>query len=263
MGTLRYTCELPDDVLLTLDKLLVDRCGDDPQSYMVTEEAVGYVAPDRCYRLHADRLSESRSEYIDATASVESVAPPPHVRLRGVWNPVETVSSEGGNVFGGLGTLTLEQDDIAIPAAPATASALAFYGARLLSIGDRIVFETDHNLPVIVTNFGPTYVADYLHCEGRGSGSFIEYHDRPHLHMPLEDTARGYYLLGRSDGDEYLLSAFSIPYRCAIYTPPDILHADAYLVGRYLVIYAVPDNYSTVVFRTRACGLVKPRLEED
>ena len=258
MGTLRHTCRLPDDILLTLDRLAVDRCGDDPRSYMVTEEAVGYVAPERCYRLRSDRLLASRRA--DVASLPEAVAPP-HVRIRGVWNPSETVGSASGNIFGGLGTLTIERDELTIPAVPVSAPALAFYGARLLLAGDRLVFDTEHKLPVIITNFGSAYVTDYLHCEGKGSGAYIEYHDRPHLHMPLEDPARGFYLLGRCDGDEYQLSAFSIPYRCAIYTPPNVLHADAYLVGRYLVVYAVPDNYSTVVFRTRTGELVKPTIE--
>ena len=34
----RFSGELPDDIQKTIDKLIVDRCGDDPQSYMRLED---------------------------------------------------------------------------------------------------------------------------------------------------------------------------------------------------------------------------------
>ena len=98
-------------------------------------------------------------------------------------------------------------------------------------------------------DIGSGYVPSYLHVESLGGGSFVEYHDRPHLHMPLDEDAHGHLLLGKRGGEDYLLSAFSIPFGHAIYTPPMALHADPYLVGRYLVIYSVTENFSTVVFR--------------
>jgi len=113
-----------------------------------------------------------------------------------------------------------------------------------------VVFETARNLPVTITNFGPAYARDFLQIDGKGGGAFVEYHDFPHLHMPIENTARGHFLLGRADGGDYLLSAFRIPYGQAIYTPPNALHADPFLIGRYLIVYSVTRHYSTVVFRT-------------
>lgn len=260
MDPLRNARALPDDVRRTLDQLVVSRRGADPQSYMITEDIVGHVAPGACYRLGADRLVPVDGACARPDAPEDPGAPPPHVRLRGVWNRVEQVASTDANILGGLGTLTLSQDDLDIPEAPTTPAALAFYGARLLAVGDPVMFETAQNLPVTIMNIGPAYVAGYLHVEGLGSGSFIEYHDRPHLHMPLEDTASGHILLGRSEGDEYLLSAFAIPYGHAIYTPPYVLHADPYLVGRYLVVYSVTETYSTVVFRSREGRLIDTRI---
>lgn len=258
---MQNTCELPDDILRTLDELIVDRCGEHPESYMLTEAVTGYVAPGRCYRLQADGLSALPSEYAPGAALVEPPdTPPPHVRVSGVWNAVEDINPENANIFGGLGTLTLARADLVIPQAPTTAAALAFYGARLLAVGDALEFEAEQNLPVTVMNIGPAYVDDYLHIEGKGCGSFIEYHDQPHLHMPLEETAGGHILLGRAEGDEYLLSAFSIPYGHAVFTPPYALHADPYLVGRYLVVYAMPERYSTVVFRSRDGELIKTHI---
>jgi hypothetical protein len=260
MSSLPHTCTLPDDILLTVDKLVVNRRGKDRQSYMFTESIIGHVKPGQCYRLHDDNLTKLNQECTKESGPDNLHAPPPCVRLSGVWNSDEKLGSPDANILGGLGTLTLDQTDLAIPLAPTTASALAFYGARLLEVGDTIAFEANQNLPVTVMNIGPNYVADYLHIDGKGCGAFLEYHDRPHLHMPLEDTASGHLLLGRYVDKHYLLSAFSIPYRHAIYTPPYALHADPYLVGRYLVIYSVTERYSTVVFRSKSGGLVKTRI---
>ncbi len=256
----RFSGELPDDIQKTIDKLIVDRCGDDPQSYMRLEDIIGYVAPGARYRIEHDSFSNVSGDAMPAAAPVEADVSPPYVRLRGSWNPNENVDSSNANILGGLGTLTLTQSDFAIPEAPSTAPALAFYGARMFEQGDLVAFETSQNLPVTILNIGPAYVKGYLHVEGKGGGSFIEYHDAPHFHMPLDRSASGHLLLGRSDGDDYLLSAFRIPYENAIYTPPNTLHADPYLVGRYLVIYAVTENYSTVVFRSQDGRAVNPHV---
>ena len=147
-----------------------------------------------------------------------------------------------------------------IPAAPPSEEALAYYGARLIKVGDPLRFETDHNLPVALMDIGATYVENYLTIKEKGGGAYIEEHDRPHLHMPLEDEASGYMLLGCRDGEDYLLSAFPIPYGTALYTPPYALHADAFLVGRHLVVYSVTEHYSTVIFVSEGRELIDVRV---
>jgi hypothetical protein len=39
-----------------------------------------------------------------------------------------------------------------------------------------------------------------------------------------------------------------------------VLHADPYLIGRYLVIYSVTENFSNVVFRAPDGGMVDVRV---
>lgn len=63
-------------------------------------------------------------------------------------------------------------------------------------------------------------------------------------------------IIGHSLGDEYMLSAFEIPFGYGIYTPPNLLHADAFLIGNFLVVYSVTDQFSTVIFRSRNQQLV-------
>ena len=259
MDPLGNAHRLPEDIRRIADQLVVDRCGDDPQSFMRTEDIVGHVAPGSPYRIGADRLTPFEGSP-DIPAIANSAGPPPHARVGGVWNKAENVAADNANIFGGLGTLTLADPTLAIPEAPATAAALGYYGALLLNTGDPVVFETDRNLPITITSFGATYAAGFLQVEGKGGGAFVEYHDLPHLHMPIEDTAHGHFLLARADGGDYRLSAFRIPYGQAIYTPPNVLHADPFLVGRYLVVYSLTRHYSTVVFRTGGGRIVDTRI---
>ena len=91
------------------------------------------------------------------------------MRVRGHWNRTETVAAGDANIFGGLGTLTLPAPALTIPEAPPTASALGFYGARLLRVGDAVRFETDRNLAITHTNFGPTYAANFLQWRTRAA----------------------------------------------------------------------------------------------
>ena len=260
MDPSRVSTDLPDDIRSTIDQIVVDRCGEDPHSFMRTEAIIGYVAPDAAYRIDPERLTPVPETCVSPSPKPGDSAPPPHVRLSGVWNATEDVESSNANIFGGLGTLTIVQSAFAIPEAPSTDAALAFYRARLLRHGGLVSFEAPTNMPVTVTDYGPAYADGFLHVEGLGSGSFIEYHSPPHLHMPLDPSATGHMVLGRSEGGDYLLSAFRIPYGTALFTSANVLHADPYLVGRYLVIYSATDEYSTVVFRSESGAIVNPTV---
>lgn len=261
MDPLRNADSLPADIRETAERLVVDRCGEDPQSYMITEDIIGHVAPGACYRLHSDGLIPWEGEAPTPEPVVPDLnSPPPHLKLSGQWRRAEDVPSAKANILGGLGTLSVDHPTLIIPEAPSTRAALAYYGARLIAVGDPIIFDGDQNMPVTLMNIGPAYVPGYLHVEGQGGGAFVEYHDRPHLHMPLEPSAEGHILLGRSDGDDYWFSGFRIPFGFAIYTPPYALHADPYLIGRYLVVYSVTPNYSTVVFQTPNGEVVETRI---
>ncbi len=251
---------LPPDILADLPTLIVDRQGRDPAAHMKTEGVIGHAEPGVTYRLGPDGLTRAQDAAGPAPLRHVAVPAPPHVQVQGQWQIDEDTDAGDANILGGFGRLMLTGERLLIPEAPATSEALAYYGARLIAIGDTMAFETDANLPVTVVRVGATYVEQYLKVAALGGGAFIEYHDRPHLHMPLEPTAGGYLLFGRADGDDYQFSAFRIPFGQAIYTPPYALHADPYLVGRYLVVYSVTKRYSTVVFRAPDGGLADVRV---
>ena len=96
---------------------------------------------------------------------------------------------------------------------------------------------------------GENYVPDYIYPIG--GGIYLEYHDFPHFHMPVNSECRGYLILGKYQDGDILLSAFKIPCGYAIYTPPQVIHNDIFLIGRYIVVYALTREYSTVTLRDK------------
>ena len=257
---------LPTDLVGQIDRLRVDRRGQLPDSFMITESIVSHVAPDTGCRLEQAGFTplETAGDAVECAHELPQVSDnpemPPHTRLSGTWDDGAGVETASANILGNVGTLTLDRAELHIAEAPTTPVALGYYGACLLSVGDEFRFDTSVNLPVTLMHIGPGYARGYLHVEDLGGGSYLEHHDRPHLHLPLDAAAAGFIVLGRRAGDDYLVSAFRIPFGSAVYTPPQVLHADPYLIGRYLVIYSVTENFSNVVFRAPDGGMVDVRV---
>lgn len=265
---------LPDDILRDVEHLEVDRRGEADDAFMVTYEIVGHVAPGQAYSIGdkaivdapaASGVPTGVSTGVPTGVIVQGAPPPPHVRLSGDWDTSVSVETEQANILGDVGILTLDTDEILIPEAPCTAEMLAFYGGRLLGTGETFEIDANANLPVTRMEIGAGYADGYLHVASKGGGAYLEHHDRPHLHMPLDEEAGGYLILGRRDdsGDgssdnraDYLVSGFRIPYGSAVYTPPEVLHADPYLTGNYLVVYSVTENFSNAVLRGPGGGVV-------
>ncbi|MGB0631514.1 MAG: hypothetical protein ACPGRZ_12555 [Alphaproteobacteria bacterium] len=260
---MRLAEDLPDGILRDVDRLTVDRNGRLPESFMVTEGITGHVAPGQGYRIaNADLVPTDGEDAQDFPPVTAPASAPPHVRLTGTWDGGTGGDPTLGNIFGGVGTLTLDRTSFEIPAIASTPEALGFFGASLIGPEDTFSFHADIDLPVTVTAFGRNYVDGFLHVTDLGVGSYIEYHDMPHLHMPLDEQAGGYMLIGRRDDSDYLITAFRIPFGQALYTAPEVLHADGYLIGRYMVIYAVTENYSNVIFRSPDGDPVNPVIRE-
>lgn len=253
---------LPDDILRDVGHLDVDRRGEAADAFMVTYEIVGYVGPGKAYCIGTGGVVEADDDGA-STGSAMALSPsvvPPHLRLSGDWDNSVSVQTEQANILGDVGVLTLDTDEIIIPQAPATPEMLGFYGGCLLTGNDTFKIDASANLPVTRMEIGEGYVDGYLHVASKGGGAYLEHHDRPHLHIPLDEDAGGYLLLGRRDGEDYLVSAFRIPFGSGIYTPPEVLHADPYLTGNYLVVYSVTENFSNAVLRAADGGTVSVRI---
>ena len=251
---------LPEDILRDAEHLTVDRRGAAADAFMVTYEIVGHVAPGQAYAIGDRAVIAAPDGAKPQAAAAVDAAPPPYLRLSGDWDDSVSVETEQANILGDVGILTLRTDRIVIPEAPCTAEMLGFYGGRLLGAGEVFEIDANANLPVTRMEIGAGYADGYLHVASKGGGAYLEHHDRPHLHMPLDEAAGGYLVLGRRDGEgsgaDYLVSAFRIPFGSAVYTPPEVLHADPYLTGNYLVVYSVTENFSNAVLRAPGGGIV-------
>lgn len=260
LEALKLGLNLPGNIMKDIDKIVLERRGNDEQSYMITEDVIGYVAPRTVYQLTLDGFIPTSSPETPRIERTEVLSPPIHVQVSGTWTRSDDTNASDANIFGGFGTLELRQSVLEIPEAPSTVEAFAYYDAHLIKVGDCLELESDANLPVTLMSIGSTYVDHYLKIEEKGGGAYIEYHDRPHFHMPMDESATGHLILGRSQGDEYVFSAFKIPYGYGVYTSPYALHTDAYLVGKYLVVFSVTEDFSTVIIRTADQELVDLRV---
>ena len=241
---------------LDIDRIKVNRAGDNAQSFMITDDIIGTVEPGKRYQIALNGLVPTDADVSDNFNERIRGQAPANVKFRGSWITTDDKNATDSNILGGLGTLQIDQTELGVPGVKATAKGLSYYGAKLVKVGAVIEFETNAILPVTLMRVGCAYVDHYLKVEHKGGGAYIEYHDRPHLHLPTNESATGYMIIGHSLGDEYMLSAFEIPFGYGIYTPPNLLHVDAFLIGNFLVVYSVTDQFSTVIFRSRNQQLV-------
>ena len=144
-----------------------------------------------------------------------------------------------------------ELGEYTVPHGHDTAAEFAWFGAHLVPIGSEVIFDTPKAVPVWTMTVGDRYVEDYLLKDERGGGFYMEYHNCPHLHVPMEKEATGFVILGkRTDDDKYLMmTAFHIPFGFGLYMPPGTIHCDAFLTGKYMVGYTNAPSFSTAICR--------------
>lgn len=258
---LRDVRALPPDIIRDLPRLLVNRTGRSEQAFMRTENIIGHVEPRTSFRVALNGLHEDPAM---AVVQMPSAVMPPHLELGGSWSSRPDFCNEDANILGANGRYVLDgdSDTLHIPLADSKPEHFAEYGCRLVAVGEALRFRSTHNLPVTITSIGNTYVDDYLMVADHGGGAYLEIHDRPHFHMPLNREAGGYMLLGKRypDGSR-CISAFKIPFGYGLLTEPWVIHADAFLVGLYMVVYSVAPEFSTVILRQSDGSLAKVSIE--
>jgi hypothetical protein len=141
-------------------------------------------------------------------------------------------------------------EQMLIPIDECSITNLSYYGAELIT-PDKPYFKLDNAFPMPLFNMtiGCDYVKDYLLQPGLGDGFYMEKHNTPHVHIPIDTSSRGYYILGNIISNNVYATAFEIPSGCAIYTPPNIYHCDGALVGNWNVMYACASQYITYIIR--------------
>ena len=251
--------ELPEDLIKEIPALMVNRQGSSNESYMRTENFIGHISPNKLYHLGWSGLIEAPEG--SKNTPIPEATVPDHIVVDGTWESDIDLTIEDANILGGNGVYRLKKgvDGLTIPIAKTTAENLAFYGSQLVPVGGCVSFDAPRDLPVTVVSVGEDYVGEYLFDSKYGGGAYLEVHDRPHFHMPLDPSADGHLIIGKRDDQSgsIILSAFNVPFGCAVHMAPWTVHADSFLVGRYLVIYSVTPSFSTVIIRKQNSELAK------
>ncbi|NRA88772.1 MAG: hypothetical protein HRU28_15595 [Rhizobiales bacterium] len=251
---------LSDELKKQVPFLTVNRIGTTDTAFMRTECYLGYVKPEENYILQFDGIHK------DENVSIKPLAIPKKPAmsvLAGEWQEKIEFVIDDANILGGNGRYILPTGDdvLSISIATTSAETLAYYGCHLVKVGEGIKFGSSGDLPVTVTTVGANYPDGYLLNPKLGGGAYLEVHDRPHFHMPLDPSCEGYLIIGKrtkEGADE--VSAFKIPYGYGVHMAPWCIHSDAYLVGKYMVIYSVTPEFSTVILYKSTGDLAKVKF---
>lgn len=226
------------------DKIIVNRHASGSNSNMTTECIIKVLDTSKKYQILSNNLVESFDPVSKAQNSNSKDVK--YIKIPNKWDKLEQYVQKSSNILGNNGLFECSST-LNIPIS--SIETLGFYGAKLYKKGDIIQFESNKPLPLTIMDIGRNYVNDYLLQESGGGGCYLEYHDTPHFHAPLNCLSSGYLILGKIEDNFCYLSAFQIPLDYAIYTSPFTIHCDAFLIGKYLVVYTITDYYSTVLLR--------------
>lgn len=197
---------------------------------------------------------------------------PPLVAVNAKWydttealkENIRVISGGSANVFGSSGAL-LVPDGFKIPGVVATPENVRYYGLQLIKNGDVLTVHSDQvDIVMMKYDYTKIYRKEFLMKEHGGGGIFVEYHNFPHIHIPLSADCGGYIVIGKLiDQNKYHFTAYQIPYGYALYTPANTIHGDGTLVGEYGLALADSNMISanTVIIynektKTMATGVV-------
>lgn len=240
--------------------LFVNRIGNIPTAFMKTTDIKKEIIPDKCYEKGKNDIFITDKPPTNFSSKISI---PKHCILKGKWEHSKDTQKDKSNILGNIGSFISENDTLEIPIAHTKLETLAYYKAILINKGDCLKFQTKIPLPLFSMEIGKDYIKEYMLKEEHANGIFIEYHNLPHLHMPIDKHAKGYLILGKKiKNNIYHLSAFSIPYQSAIYTSPNVIHNDSFLIGKYYVIYSKTDSFSTVRLMNSKNKILKTKIVE-
>lgn len=225
-----------------MNKLFVNRIGLNDEAYMKTIKIV------TTFDKHSLVIWQNNNlEISEKPLTIKGYKLHKPKRLKINIKIIETLETleTNNNILGKNSFIIIEEQLIKIPVEVATNDKLNYYFCNLIENGD--VFKLNNNSDIQNLNIevGSNYFKDYILQTELGNGLYIETHDTPHFHQPLNSACSGYLILGKIKKDELILTAFKIPFGKAIYTPPHAYHCDACLVGEYNVIYTITENYKT------------------
>lgn len=229
--------------------IIVNRIGKSANSYMKTKRIIREITPQMNHRImFGDIIPLPESTIIPRYNYEETI--PKYIDVPCKWldDKTKRIKNNNNNILGDLGVL-FTNSKIDVPINVANHNNVKYYSAELYNMFDIINFRCVEPLPLTYMSIGVDYVKDYIEQYSYGGGQYLEFHNNPHFHTPLNSECEGYYILGKTFHNTLRLSAFEIPLYKALYTPGYMVHSDANLVGNWLVIYSKTDTYSTVLLR--------------
>lgn len=150
--------------------------------------------------------------------------PPRHAILK----PVKWISAPNYVDHGQL--LCPKYWNCTIPIDIGTDQNLCYYGASLASKKQQQIALL-HRHATVDFIYGEDYQSNYVANKGGGFG--MEMHEFHHMVCPLQDDS-GYFILGKKiSADEMHLTAFKIPKNHVLYIPPNSIHSNDYLKGKW------------------------------
>ncbi len=236
----------------------VDRRGDTPNSNMTTLAFEQTVEKGSTYRFVSGRGIVAAPGEVAREMVASDIVPSglKFATLDADWDSAVGVADDS-NILGGNGTFTIHSDDVefSIPIVEATEEALRYFGAHLLRDGDCFEFNATGQFPIFTMEVGVNYVRDCVMAKGKGL--YLEHHNEPHYHEPLDSDAGGVYLLAKRVTSEvgrsqYRVVGFRIPPGHAVYSEPGAIHDDGTVTGRWRVGYTKAELFSTAVIKNRA-----------
>jgi len=117
----------------------------------------------------------------------------------------------------------------------ATPENVKYYGLQLIKSGEVLSVHSDKvDIVMIEYNYTKIYRKEFLMQKYGGGGIFVEHHNFPHIHIPMEKDCGGYIVIGKeASKDKFHFTAYQIPFGYALYTPANTIHGDGTLVGKY------------------------------
>lgn len=239
-------------------KIYVDRQGISHSSYMKT------LCIEQKYQLpinltlttSLDLIYSHQSDNYERLPLNLSSCPGYNCLWLGVFSDDDNEKNDN-NILGPNGKLVFksEKNSIDIPV-------LDPYSECLIPIYDNIYLPGNKPIFQTIMDIGKNYVNDYILQPSYGNGIYLELHDTPHVHIPMDHSSSGHIIIGQFIDGKMHLGAVSIPYGYGFYIPPYTIHNDCFLVGKYRVLYTVTEDYSTVLLRNLSNKYMKFNIVE-
>lgn len=238
---------------MNYDNIFVNRIGKTPKSFMCTNKLVSVFKPNLMLQLTNGQLIEQNLnsmvfEKNNQNNKLENEKDINFVKIKGKFVKSFLGENSSNNILGKNDYFISQITSFIIPETQTSEQTLESFGCKLIKPGNSFKLEYEKELPLFEVSIGSEYVNEYLLKENFGNGFYIEKHNTPHYHQPLDSNAGGFLILGLILDGDLILTKFKIPFGCGVYMKPETLHSDAFLVGNYNVMYTKTPDYSTYLF---------------